>query len=51
MKFQGLPAIITSSWALAVYKQIGIDDICWSGYYKWNTYWIINAFIITSLIV
>ena len=47
----GLPGAICISWAVALYLTIGIDDICWFGYYEWKTYWIIQAPILGVIII
>jgi PDF receptor len=47
----GLPAIVCITWATTLYTTIGIDDICWFGYYEWKSYWIIQAPILCVILV
>lgn len=47
----GLPALITIGWTLTLYYSIGIDDVCWSGFYDRASYWIIQGPVLISLII
>jgi PDF receptor len=47
----GLPAIVCITWATTLYTTIGIDDICWFGYYEWKSYWIIQTPILCVILV
>ena len=47
----GLPAIVCISWAITLYTTIGIDDICWFGYYEWKSYWIIQTPILCVILI
>nr|QVK45900.1 G protein-coupled receptor [Proales similis] len=47
----GLPALITFVWAFTLYQLVGIDDVCWYGFFRWKSYWIIQTPILVALVV
>jgi hypothetical protein len=47
----GLPAIASLIWAVTTAYQIGIDDVCWLGYFERPSYWIIKGPTTASLLV
>ncbi|RNA35966.1 PDF receptor-like [Brachionus plicatilis] len=47
----GFPGIMVTIWSGILLKIVGINDICWSGFYNWKTYWIIKTPIIIAITI